>query len=274
MSPRTFRPLTLALPLLGLSACGFGGTVRGTVDDYETGEPIVGAEVTSVEHGWGFRGGSLVWDADKSTTVTTDADGAFTATFRYGTSVRLRVRRPGYQAFEADYRRGADARIRLKRRIEGVRPLPDGFLRMGLREDGTTYGWDFSRGEIATAPEEADLLPVAIGEGMRDSIVFRTPGEGGVRFVPASRIGVDNLFLVFTDEAPADGYEQTSVIDFESEGGVYFVRTRDGARYAKFEFKPSAFSMSADPGVVRDLSLHFVYNPDGSRNLLYQVPDF
>lgn len=273
MKPRRCRPTTAALCVLSLSACGFGGTVRGTVADFETGEPIPGAEVTAVEHGWGFQDGSLVWDKDKSTTVTTDAEGSFTATFRYGASVRLRVEREGYQAFEADYRRAADARIRLKRRVEGIERLPDGFLRLGLREDGTTYGWSFSAGEITSDPEEADVLPVYVGEASRDSIVFRTPAEGGVRFVPASRLGVDNLFLVFTDEAPADGYGDTAVIDFESEGGVYFVRTRDGERYAKFEFRPTSFFSMNDPGVVRDLSLHFVYNPDGSRNLLYQVPE-
>lgn len=191
----------------------------------------------------------------------------------YVTSVRLRIRRPGYQRFEADYVRGSDPGIRLKRRVEGVGPLPAGFLRMGLRDDGTTYGWNFSRSEIATSPEEADLLPVFVGKDARDSIVFRTPGEGGVQFVSASRLGVDDLFLVFSDEAPADGYEDSAVIDFESEGGVYFVRTRDGEHYAKFEFRPSAFAQTMDPGVVRDLSLHFVFNPDRSRNLFYQVPE-
>lgn len=53
------------------------------------------------------------------------------------------------------------------------------------------------------SPEEADILPVAVGEGARDSIVFRTPGGGGVLFVPASELGVGKLFLVFSDEAPA-----------------------------------------------------------------------
>jgi len=263
------RLTTLGLSLLGLQACG--GTIDGTVRDYRTGEPIAGADVTAMEHGWGFRDETLVWDKDKSTTVTAQPDGSFTASFRYGTSARLRIRSSGYQAFEADYRRGADVDIRLKRRVEGVRPLPRGFLRMGLREDGTTYGWDFSRGEIATSPEDADILPVIVGEGARDSIVFRTPGAGGVLFVPASELGVDNLFLVFSDEAPAEGYRDTEVIDFGSEGGVYFVRTRDGEHYVKFELTPTAFFQTMDSGVVRDLSLHYVYNPDGSRNLFYQV---
>ena len=269
MSTPRHRLATLALLFLALQACG--GTIDGTVTDYHTREPIAGADVTSVEHGWGVSDGTLVWDKDKSTTVTTGADGSFTASFRYGASARLRIRSPGYQAFEAAYPRGAEVDVRLKRRVEGAAILPSGFLQMGLLEDGTMYGWDFSAGSVTTSAEEADILPVAVGEGARDSIVFRTPGDGGVLFVPASELGVDNLFLVYSDEAPAEGYRDTAVIDFRSEGGVYFVRTRDGEQYAKFEFTPTAFFQTLDPGVVRDLSLHFVYNPDGSRNLFYQV---
>lgn len=103
------RLTTLGLALLTLQACG-GGTIDGTVGDYHTGEPIVGADVTVVEHGWGFSNGTLVWDKDKSTTVTTDPDGSFTASFRHGASAKLRVRSSGYQAFEAAYARGAAVR--------------------------------------------------------------------------------------------------------------------------------------------------------------------
>lgn len=260
---------SLALSPVAFLACG--GTIDGTVTDYHTGAPIGGAEVTSVEHGWGFSDGSLVWDKDKSSAVTTAPDGTFTARFRNGASAKLRVRSRGYQAFESVYARGADVGIRLKRRVEDAPVLPSGFLQLGLMDDGTTYGWNFARGEIARSPEDADILPVTVGEGARDAITFRALGEGGIRFVPARELGVDDLFLVYTDEAPADGYQDTAMIDFTSEGGVYFVRTRDGGHYAKFAFTPTAFGQIHDPGSVRDLALHFVYNPDGSRNLLYQV---
>jgi hypothetical protein len=204
------------VPLV-LTACG--GTIRGEVTDYETGEPLRGATVTAVRSGWGVSNGQLVWDKDRSVVVTTDVGGAFAVEVRSGSSVKLRAQRGGYQRFEASYARRDRPELRLK------------------------------------------------------PITFRTSGAGGVRFVPKEELGVDAHFLVYTDRAPTDGYAETAVIDFASEGGVFFVRTRDGEHFAKFEFTPGAFMQMAGPGVVRDLSLHYVYNPDGSRNLLYQMPE-
>lgn len=251
--------------------CTIERTVTGAVFDYETGVPIGGAEVTAVQHGWGFSSGSLVWDKDKSTTVTTDAEGRFSARYRWASTVRLRVRTPGYQRFETYYGAGDTVRIRLKERLADAPVLPSGFLRLGLRTDGTFYGWDFSRGEIAESADEADILPVRMGEGNRDPITIRAGGDGGILFVPRSELGVDAMFLVYSDEAPAEGYRDEAVLDFASEGGIYFVRTRDGEHYAKFAFTPSGFGATVEADVTRDLSLHFVHDPDGSRRLLYQT---
>lgn len=251
--------------------CAIERTVTGAVVDYETGVPIGGAEVTAVQHGWGFSSGSLVWDKDKSTMVATDAAGRFVAPFRWASSVRLRARAPGYQRFEAYYAAGDTVRIRLKERVADAPVLPSGFLRLGLRTDGTFYGWDFSRGAIASSAEGADILPVRMGEGSRDAITIRAGGAGGILFVPRSELGVDAMFLVYSDEAPEEGYEAEAVIDFGSEGGIYFVRTGDGEHYAKFAFTPSGFGQTVEADVTRDLSLHFVFAPDGSRRLLYQT---
>lgn len=256
-----------------LSSTSCGGSIEGVVTDYETGEPIRGATVTALQHGWGVSNGQLVWDKDKSVSVETDEAGTFAVGFRSWSGVRLRSRAPGYQRFEASWARGDHSEIRLKRRVEGARPLPGGFLRLGIREDGTMYGWDFSTGEVATSPEEADLFPVSVDRDARGTITFRATGAGGLRFVSREELGVDAQFLVYTDVAPEDGYTMTAVIDFSSEGGVFFVRTRDGERFAKFAFTPSAFAQMLDPGVARDLALQYVYNPDGSRDLLYQVPE-
>jgi hypothetical protein len=252
-------------------ACG--GTVEGRVSDFATGEPVEGATITAVEHGWGISDGQVVWDKDKSTSVRSDALGAFRLDFRTGSSVHLRASASGYQRFEASYGGTERPHIKLKRRVEGEPRLPDGFLRLGIREDGTMYGWDFSSGRTADSPDNADIFPVSMEEDARGAITFRAAGAGGIRFVSAEELGVDDMFLVFSDQAPSDGYTTTAVIDFSSEGGVYFVRTRDGEHYAKFAFTPHAFAQTLDPGVVRDLSLHYVYDPAGSRDLLYQMPE-
>lgn len=268
---RVMRVMGAVLAALGVQGCTPERTVSGVVVDFGTGRPLAGVEVTAVQHGWGFSGGTLVWDKDKSTTVTTDADGRFEAPFRWASTVRLRTRQPGYQRFEAYYEADEAVRLRLKEKVVDAPVLPDGFLRVGLRTDGTFYGWDFSRGAIASSADDADILPVRMGAQNRDSITLRAPGRGGIVFVPRSSLGVDGMFLVFSDEAPETGYAEEAVLDFASEGGIYFVRTRDGEHYAKFEFTPSGFGQVVEPGVVRDLSLHYVYAPNGSRDLRYQT---
>jgi len=47
------------------------------------------------------------------------------------------------------------------------------------------------------------------------------------------------------------------------------VHTQDD-RYAKIEFYPDAFFMEPAPDILRDLTLRYVYNPDGSRDLRFQ----
>lgn len=264
--------LFLVLVLLATTACARERVIQGTVRDFETDEPLAGARVTTVQHGWGFQDGSLVWDKDKSTITATAEDGSFQASYRWSSGVKLRVQAHGYQRFETSYGRESQPSIRLKRRVDQARAHPQGLLRLGVRRDGTLYGWDFSEGEMVSSPGEADLLPTRVGDGARDPIELSAPGGGGILFLSRSQLGVDDLVLVFTDTAPEVGYGPTATLDFTSEGGVFFVRTRDG-HYAKFAFDPSAFAQTLGPEVVRDLSLFYVYNPDGSRDLLYQLPE-
>ncbi len=148
--------------------------------------------------------------------------------------------------------------------------MPGGFLRLGQKTDGSYYGWDFATAQVATSAETADIFPEFVDPDSRGNMRVRTSGDGGIRFVSREQLGVDNMFLIYTDSAPADGYERSVELDFRSGGGIYFVRTRDGKHFAKFEFVPTAFSMNAAPDIARDLSLHYVYNPEGTRDLRYQ----
>jgi len=266
---RVFSSLAL-LTLLGCSGCLWEKHVSGTVADFETNRPIEGATIRAAQYGWGWSNGSLVWDKDYSTYTRTDSAGAFTIGYRHGSSANLWAEHQGYQRFRSWYPRNAEVRIRLKQRIEGLKALPSGFLRLGQKTDGSYYGWDFANGRLATTLDEADIYPESVEPGSRGNMRLRVSGAGGIRFVSREELGVDNMFLIYTDTAPADGYAATAELDFGSDGGIYFVRTRDGEHYAKFEFIPTAFAMESAPDIARDLSLHYVHNPDGTRNLRYQ----
>jgi len=259
------------IAVLASTGCLVGKTVSGTVTDFETGRGIQGATIRAAQHGWGISNGNLVWDKDYSSFATTDEQGRFTIGYRRGSSANLWAESPGYQRFQAWYPRNANATIRLKRRIAGLKALPSGFLRLGRKTDGSYYGWDFAAGQLATTADEADIYPTSAEPESKGNMRIRARGAGGIRFVPSAELGVDNMFLVYTDTAPASGYEPSAELDFESEGGIYFVRTRDGTHYAKFEFIPTAFFMESGPDIARDLSLHYVYNPDGTRDLRYQT---
>ena len=260
----------VVLALLSCAGCLTEKRVSGTVTDFETNQPIEGATIRAAQHGWGISNGSLVWDKDYSAYTTADSAGAFTIGYRHGSSVNLWVEHQGYQRFQSWYPKNADVRIRLKQRVEGLKALPTGFLRLGQKVDGSYYGWDFSSGRLADRPDDADIFPEYVERGTRGNMGIRALGDGGIRFVSREELRVDNMFLVYTDTAPLDGYDRTAELDFDSDGGIYFVRTRDGQHYAKFEFTPTAFAMDAAPDIARDISLHYVYNPDGTRNLLYQ----
>jgi hypothetical protein len=258
------------LALLSSGGCLTEKHVSGRVTDFETNQPIAGATIRAAQHGWGFNNGNLVWDKDYSTYTTAEEGGGFTIGYRFGSSVNLWVEHQGYQRFQSWYPHNADVRIRLKQRTEGLKALPSGFLRLGEKTDGSYYGWDFSSGRLATTVDHADIFPESLEHGSRGNIRIRSSGDGGIRFVPREELGVDNMFLIYTDTAPADGYETTAELDFGSNGGIYFVRTRDGQHFAKFEFIPTAFAMESEPDIARDLSLHYIFNPDGTRDLRYQ----
>lgn len=105
----------------------------------------------------------------------------------------------------------------------------------------------------------------------RGPILLRACGRGGLGYVTAESLGVMSDYLVYADTAPEDGYVNELLLDFKTRGGVVFVRTRDGAHYAKFEFTPSGFGGFMDPDVARDVAFAYVFEPSGSRYLPYAV---
>ena len=262
------RALLLGFSLVGLlCACRPTYLISGRVEDLATGAPIGGAYVIAAQSGWGFSNG-LVWDKDLSDTTRTGESGEFTLRYRAGPVVTLRIVRDGFNAFGHGFEPRAGLVIRLKA-LTGAARLPSGFLRVGTYTSGGRYGWDFSRGAIATDSLEADLFPERIGPGSHDDITLAA--RGGIQCRSSTAMGVDDNFLVLGDSAPRDGYAPRVALDFSGGGGLCFGRTRDGAHYFKFAFTPFGFGSVMDPGVARDLSLQYVYNPGGSPALPFDV---
>ena len=254
-----------------LAACRTTKTITGRVTDFRSGLPMSGVTVQAVQNGWGWSRGP-VWDKDYLTSATTDTEGRFLLPYRVGGSANLVASLHGYNVFRHWYEPSTVATIRLKGLVHPPKMLPTDYLRVGIYTDGRLYGWNFGNSSVVASPGGADVFPALVESGENGRIVLRATGKGGLHFVTQSKLGVDDQFLVYADSAPETGYIAEATIDFSGKGGLYFVRTRDGEHYAKFEFYPDATASTADRGVARDLMLRFVYNPPGSRALSHDEP--
>ena len=242
--------------------------------DFDSGRPVPGAAITVAWRGWGRSpGGQIVWDKDYAAAGRAGADGRFAVAYRGPASTRLTVVAPGFQPLT----RWSDAGVvaaRLKRRDPAYRPLVNGWLALGEAPAGAVGplgGWRFDTAAETDDPAAADLIVTALAFAPRLRATVRATGAGGVRFVPAAGVGADSDLLVYTDTAPDAGYTQEATLEPGVRPGVLFVRTRDGARYAKVEID-AATTESAPHGGRRAARLRYVYNPDGGRDLRFEAP--
>lgn len=254
-----------------LCACRTEKSIRGTIVDYDTGLPIAHAHAVAAQTGWGMSSNGVVWDKSFPTEAFSDADGRFVVRYRVGSSARLRFVQDGYNTYRSWQEPNATMIVRLRRLATIDLPVSNGQLHLGRRRSSGYYGWSFAAKSIARDCDDADIVADSVTDDRFAPIRFHSCGLGGIRFVPAESLGVENSYLVYADSAPPERYETSALLDFRSRGGVYFVRTRDGAHYAKFEFQPNGIGGLAGPDVVRDLMLEFVYGPTGSRWLPYNV---
>ena len=259
-----------ALPVLFTAGACDEGRISGRITDYDSGRALAEARIVAQQSGWGFSNGSLVWDKAYVSETLSDAEGRFRLTYSPGESANLLVQRDGYQDYRGWYEDGSEIGIRLKRRLAEGLSLRAAFLRFGKKRDGSFYGWNLARGEIANSEEDADIFPIWMDDDSRGPLRLGTAGQGGLLFRSAAELGVDGNFLIYANEAPADGYEQELTLDFEGRGGLIFLRSRDGRHYAKIAFDPRAFFSHAEEGILRDLSLRYVFNPEEERSLYFQ----
>lgn len=252
------------------SVMGIGaGYIQGMLVDNNNGQPLQGVAVAVSNRGWGVVNGQLVWDKDYVYQDITDGNGRFRVVFRVGSTAHVIVRQEGYQSYDAWHDRNSTITIRLQRTISDYRPLPHGILEIGMR-DSQPYGWIFMEQRTTTNRREADIFPELTGPRIEPGRAFRLQVLGGIMFVTSEALSAGGDPLVYANVAPEQGYVTEVWFDLYQEGGIYFVRTRDGA-YAKF------VSLSMTTGSEADIrqgnwSVHFeyVHNPDGSRNLAFQ----
>jgi hypothetical protein len=266
------RRLTIVVALLALSACRTSKTITGTIVDYDTRQPIAGATIRISQTGWGRSNGSVVWDKTFDTTAASDSAGAFVATYSVGSSAHLSAWADGFSEFEQWYEPGAHVAIRLKRREPGYTPLPSGVAQVGVSGAGAPMGWIFASRATTTSVTDADVIPSGPIGDITKALTLSAPGAGGLRFVSARDLGVDGEPMIYSGDAPASGYVSSIALDFSGPGGVMFVRTHDGAHYAKIAFTPNGLGSMSNPDGVRALLLPYVYNPSGDRRLPVERP--
>ena len=274
---RSTLALALLVPLALLSCVRRERRVVGRVTEFGSGRAVPGAMVTVAWSGWGRSpSGGVVWDREYTASGGAGPDGRFAVVYRGPASVQVTVRADGFQPLTRWYGAGDLVSVSLKRRDPAYRPLPSGLLALGEAargERGASFGgWRFAGSAETGDSAQADLVVTAVSFEPRLRVAVRAPGAGGVRFVPAAEIGADGALLLYTDEAPADGYAPAATLEPGSRPGVLFVRTRDGGHYAKLEVAESAASEQAPFGGRRAALFRYVYNPTGGRDLRYQEP--
>ena len=261
-----------------LAACqpfGVGSkTVTGVVTEYGSGKPIEKAIVALSYIGWGQRDDDIVWDKETVVESVTGRDGSFVASIPDLRSVRVQVSHPRYTTYSGWHDPAQPVDVKLQVDAAPAERLNKDTLQLGF-EQGSPYGWNFAAASVTFNEAEADLWPVTDSSMKR--FIVRAPGGGGIVQAPAAELGVTQDLLVYGDTAPDSGYVESTTLDFESveEGpSLYFVRTRDGTHYAKFEFDPANVGLL---GSDRDrqrgtwgIMLTYVHNPNGARNLTYR----
>ncbi len=204
--------------------------------------------------------------------ATTDRVGAFVATYSVGSSAHLSAWADGFSESEHWYEPGARVAIRLKRRDPGYRPLPSGLAQVGASGNGSPLGWIFASRATTTSAADADVIPVAPIGDITKSLTLSATGAGGLRFVSMRDLDVDGDPMIYSGDAPESGYAASIALDFNGPGGVIFVRTHDGAHYAKIALTPNGLGSTSNPDGVRALLLPYVYNRSGDRRLAVERP--
>lgn len=258
--------------LLWLAACSGDHFVEGRVIDYDTGKPVPGVQVEARQTGWLISKEGVHWDHTYTFDTVTDSNGKFRIDYNVGNSAKIQATHGQYVTFVQWYPPDSTLLLKIKRKNPDHVPQRFGVMRLGV-EQHRPFGWVFAAQRTTFDPEEADVFPVFESKTDWNRMRITTGGGGGLRFVSAGELEVDGDYLVYTDRAPREGYEENLDLNFEQGGGVYFVRTRDG-HYAKFEFDPTRLATEGGTSGYTQgnwaILLVYLYNENGGRYLKYE----
>jgi hypothetical protein len=238
---------------------------KGHVYDIATGRRVPGLVVYLRTHGRDVMRGKGF--KTESYLDTTDAEGRFDIKYRKLASftngaVVSRTYGPMPLRIVPE---GAIA-IPLARLDEDVDEVLASSIRGPLTSQADTVYLDL--GEISTrvTADSADIA-VSVIEDLRPRLVVTALGAGGlVRRDLGPQMSVIDSLGVFC-QAPEDGYRQSDVVEVTVDRSVYFIRLRDGKRYARVLFHPKAmFQRTRADGRVK-LSCTVWVNQAGGRGL-------
>lgn len=259
--------------------------MTGQIINAETGVPIHGAQVVALC--WYMTG---IDDADfKKQTSRTDQNGNYQFSFDKGHQVDIAARANGFYP-NRWYSKLADNSLKVDIKLDYAKENPtlrafldsggqDKGLRVrfygdsadGLKSDSVqTLGFDFSSFQITSDTTNCDIWFAPLSEKGHTSVIVSN-SKGGI--IPVKEV---NNFLFDLPTAPETGYTGRHRLIGNEQG--FFVLCRDGKTYGKIVFLSMSVESNFSDGnggryIEYGKPFHALYQPTGSRDLSYYVPD-
>jgi hypothetical protein len=219
--------------------------IYGKVISTESKEPVADAMIEVLFD-------SLDSDGMEQTLTRTASDGKFQTRARG--SARIMAWKPGFQLAWIQSRPSlfiwANTITVPLRKLTPTNLL---LIQSTDKELTPNNGFSFQEGRITNSTDMQADITLLLTSTARQALILRSKGKGGIR---QQREG--DFYSLF--EAPESGYEEEVELR-AGEDNIYFVRTHDGAHYAKMRLWRCC---DENPHHYR---VQWAYQSDGTRNL-------